>query len=204
MTEPQSDRLPFRVTICGIEELAEHCAIGVTHVLSILDPTAPEPPAFGAFGEHERLELRFDDVIEERPDAAAPQRHHVAQLLDLGRTLPAAGEAHLLVHCHAGISRSTAATTLILAQARPEIPATLILARIRGIRDKAWPNLRMIEFGEDLLGRSGEFSDAVGAVYLAQLQRRPQLAPYFLAAGRQKELDKAREAGWSGEGASAG
>jgi hypothetical protein len=34
-----------RVTICGIPELGEHCAAGVTHVLSILDPDWPDPPA---------------------------------------------------------------------------------------------------------------------------------------------------------------
>jgi len=34
---------PFRLTICGIPELDEHCAAGVTHVLSILDPDNPGP-----------------------------------------------------------------------------------------------------------------------------------------------------------------
>lgn len=40
----------FRVTICGIPELDEHCAAGVTHVLSILDPGWPDPAAFAQFG----------------------------------------------------------------------------------------------------------------------------------------------------------
>jgi hypothetical protein len=68
--------VPFRTTICGIDELGDHCELGVTHVLSILDPDAPEPPVFGSFGEHSRIELRFHDVIEERlglpRDWAAP------------------------------------------------------------------------------------------------------------------------------------
>src|SRR5439155_24490663 len=34
---------PFQITICGLDELACHCAGGVTHVLSILDPGWPEP-----------------------------------------------------------------------------------------------------------------------------------------------------------------
>jgi hypothetical protein len=37
---------------------------GVSHVVSILDPDWPMPSAFGACGEHQRLELRFDDLIE--------------------------------------------------------------------------------------------------------------------------------------------
>ena len=45
-----------RITICGISELGEHCAAGVTHVLSILGPNSPDPPEFAAFAPHRRLE----------------------------------------------------------------------------------------------------------------------------------------------------
>jgi len=38
---------PFGITICGIEELTEHCVADVSHVLSILDPAWPVPEAFG-------------------------------------------------------------------------------------------------------------------------------------------------------------
>ena len=64
---------PFRLTICGIPELDEHCAAGVTHVLSILDPDTPDPPAFAAFAPHHRLALRFYDIIETLPDRLAPE-----------------------------------------------------------------------------------------------------------------------------------
>ncbi len=103
--------MPFRTTICGIDELGDHCELGVTHVLSILDPDAPEPPVFGSFGEHSRVELRFNDVIEELPDRVVPGVQHLQEILALGRDLTAslATDAHLLVHCHAGVSRSTAA-----------------------------------------------------------------------------------------------
>jgi hypothetical protein len=52
---------PFKTTVCGIEELHDHSAVGVTHVLSILDPGRPLPDAFGSFREHERLEPWFND-----------------------------------------------------------------------------------------------------------------------------------------------
>lgn len=107
---------PFGITVCGIEELAGHGAAGASHVLSILDPDHPVPEAFGGFGEHEKLELRFHDIIDETPGLLAPQPGHVEAILALGRDLLAepARPAHLLVHCHAGISRSTASMVLIL------------------------------------------------------------------------------------------
>ena len=73
---------PFRVTICGIPELGEHCAAGVTHVLSILDPDHPDPVAFAAFAPHHRLALRFNDIIEPEFDRLAPTHADVERMLD--------------------------------------------------------------------------------------------------------------------------
>src|SRR5439155_3265952 len=147
---------PFRITICGIPELDEHCAAGVTHVLSILGPDWPDPEAFAAFPPHRRLTLRFHDIIEPDPDRVAPSRYDVERLLSFGRELHAATNSHLLVHCQAGVSRSTAATALILAQAYPERPASAALDAVVQLRPRAWPNLRIIELGDELLGRGGE------------------------------------------------
>ena len=191
------DRIaPFRITICGIEELAGHCEAGASHVLSILDPAWPVPDAFGAYGEHERLELRFHDVIEELPGTLPPQEEDVARLLAFGRDLvaePPEG-AHLLVHCHAGISRSTAAMTLILAQARPGLPARNIVAEVLRIRPKAWPNLRMIEMGDAMLARNGEVVEAAAGAYRRQLERYPHLAEQMTQGGRGREVAAARRA----------
>jgi len=114
------DLVPFQLTICGIDELAGHCPGGVTHVLSILDPGWPEPEALSIFDVHQRLRLRFHDVIESQPGWIAPERWDVELLLAFARGLNASGETHLLIHCHAGVSRSTAAAALVLAQARAD------------------------------------------------------------------------------------
>ena len=181
---------PFKITVCGIEELEGHCATGVSHVLSILDPGWPVPEAFGAFGEHERLELRFHDVIEAAPDVQPPREEHVEALLAFGRDLMAEPreDAHLLVHCHAGISRSTASMVLILAQAMPDRPAAEIVAEVLRIREKAWPNLRIIQLGDILLNRRGALVAAVPDAYREQLARRPGLAELMTKAGRGREV----------------
>jgi predicted protein tyrosine phosphatase len=188
----QSDA-PFLITVCGIEELAGHADRKVSHVLSILDPDHAEPEAFGAYGEHARLELRFHDVIEETPGFQAPQPADVEKILEFGRDILGDPEAirHVLVHCHMGISRSTASMTLLLAQAQPDLPAEAVLAQVVSIRDKAWPNLRIIGFGEEQLGREGEFTAAVAEVYRRQLERRPQIKDFFVDAGRGREISLA-------------
>lgn len=184
---------PFGITVCGIEELAGHCSTGASHVLSILDPDHPVPEAFGTFGEHRKLEVRFHDIIDDTPGQLLPQPEHVERILALGRDLlaePAA--AHLLVHCHAGISRSTASMALILAQALPEQPADVILKLVHDLREKAWPNLRLIEIGDAMLGRRGTLVEATHALHRLQIERRPHIAEFMELGGRGREVAAAR------------
>jgi predicted protein tyrosine phosphatase len=189
-----SDFVTFRITVCGIAELASHSAVGVTHVLSLLDPDFPDPDAFGAFGEHERLDLRFHDITDERPGMRLPEREDVAALLQFGRELDREPNAHLLVHCHMGISRSTASMALILAQARPDRPAAEALAEVRRIRAQIWPNLRVIEIGDELLGRKGELVAAAIARYRHVVERRPDIGRIMAEMGRGREVEAAKTA----------
>ena len=178
----------LRVTICGIPELGEHGAAGVTHVLSILDPEWPDPPALAGFTPHRRLALRFHDIIEVTPGWLAPSREDVARLLEFGREVTEPAQSHLLVHCHAGVSRSTAAAALILAQAHPERPAREALDAVARMRPRAWPNLRILEFGDALLARNGEIVAAASAVYRRVLDREPYLEEAMIDGGRGREV----------------
>ncbi len=185
------------LSICGLEELEQHVGLPVTHALSILDPDYPDPPLFGGFQGLTRTVLRFHDAIEGLPGQILPQRAHVEEILSFGAGLKAAAEgagAHLLVHCHAGISRSTAAMTTLLAQLSPERSADDILQHVVDIRAKAWPNLRMIESADDLLNRKGTLVAASARLYAVQLERFPNIAEFMRNNGRSREVDMAAQA----------
>src|SRR5690606_8422462 len=127
---------------------------------------------------HARLTLRFDDVISPRPDVLPPERSHIETLLKFGSGLAGEGTEplrHRLVHCHMGISRSTAAMTILLAEARPRADEDALVAAVRDIRPQAWPNLRMITFADELLDRRGRLVAAAGRLYGEQLRARPEL-----------------------------
>src|SRR3546814_17904131 len=98
--------VPFAITVCGVEELYGHCDVGVSHVLSMLDPGTPQPDAFGAFGEHARLEMRFHDLREAEARRPGPQADNVARQLAFGRDIlaPLAAAEPLLVPLGAGAS----------------------------------------------------------------------------------------------------
>jgi len=150
---------------------------------------------FLAFPPHRRLELRFHDVIDPMPRALLPEAEHVARLLEFGRHVIAAGPAaHVLVHCHAGISRSTAATALLLAQADPDRTPDDTFAEIARLRSRAWPNLRLLELGDRALGRDGALVKAVAAQYRRVIDADPNFARFMRDSGRGREVTLAQAA----------
>jgi predicted protein tyrosine phosphatase len=182
------------LTVCGLDELDYHSARGVTHVLSILDPDWPEPESLWAYDPHCRITLHFHDTIQPQPDLLPPQTEHVEAILNFGRSLMADVErqpTHLLVHCHAGISRSTAAMAMLLAQADPAEDEDSVFARLQDLRPQAWPNSLMIGFADDLLEREGRLSAALSRFYAQQLRKQPGTEQLMRKYGRGREVEMA-------------
>jgi predicted protein tyrosine phosphatase len=182
------------LTVCGLEELDGHRGSGVTHVLSILDPGTPDPESFSRYDPHHRTTLRFHDIVVPMPNMILPERSHVEEIVAFGEELvedARDGAGHLLIHCHMGISRSTAAMTTMLATAYPDESADGIVARLTAIRPQAWPNARMIGFADDLLGRGGTLSEAVRLLHARQIAEKPHLADTMRRLGRAIEVDRA-------------
>jgi predicted protein tyrosine phosphatase len=182
-------------TICGIKELDDHARAGVTHLLSILDPEAPEPSVYFNQDPREHLVLRFHDVILPHPELIMPQRTHIEELLAFGQRLPDGDPGHVLIHCHMGISRSTAAGAILLLQARPDLDEDEALVRIHAIRPNAWPNSLMIRHADHLLGRQGRLVAALGRLYRRQLLANPRFAEPLRSGGRLTEVEMAEAAG---------
>ena len=111
------------LTICGIDELPTHRSSAVSHVLSMIDPDRDDPDVFTHYSPHERTLLRFHDIIDDKADMIAPTPDIVEEVLRFGEalknTVDQRSNGHLLVHCHMGVSRSTAAMLTLMAQAQP-------------------------------------------------------------------------------------
>jgi len=179
--------VPYRLTICGLAELERFCRDGVTHVLSILDPEWPEPEPFAAFDSHHRECFYFDDVIAVRAGARAAERHDIERLLRFGETLTRDDVRHLLVHCHAGVSRSTAAAAILMAQHNPG-RETEAFERIAEIRPRSWPNSLLVRMADDVLDRRGALTAALAEHHRRVAERYPDLAALIRLHGRAHEV----------------
>ncbi len=183
------------LTICGIDELPEHGPRRVTHVLSIVDPGLPDLEAFGSYDPHHRTIMHFHDIIDPQPGQIMPQQKDVEKILDLGSDFAGSGlsvaEAHLLVHCHMGISRSTAAMLSLMAQADPAEGEDALFARLRAVRPQAWPNSVMVGFADAQLGRGGRLTEALGRHYGHQIAVQPKFRSWMNDLGRKRELEMA-------------
>ena len=183
------------LTICGISELPDQRARSVTHVLSILDPDHPDPEAFSAYDPHHRTVLRFHDAINPGPGVILPEPDDVEAILrfgdDLAHSRQERAQGHLLVHCHMGVSRSTAAMLTLMAQVHPRDPEEGLFERLAEIGPQAWPNSRMVGFADELLARDGRLVYALRRHYGRQIRRFPHFVGLMQDLGRGREVEMA-------------
>lgn len=142
--------------------------VGATHVLSLLDPG--KRPWL-----HPKTELKnwklfiFEDVIDPNYDRA-PTKDHVEQILAWARNLPP--DAVLLVHCEAGISRSTAAALAILVQYHGIDQIDRCVDLLFGVRPESAPNPLIAKYADELLNCNGKLLDAARKLNQNKLLRR--------------------------------
>ena len=151
--------------ICGRSQLSKTMKrVGATHVLSITDMDK-RPFLRPGFDPANWLWLKFEDVLDEK-DLYAPTKLHVAQILDWGQTLP--DNAIVVVHCEAGVSRSTAAVLSLLVQQAPDDIEGCI-AKLLEMRPQSCPNPVITRFADDILDCGGKLHAAAEKVATEKL-----------------------------------
>lgn len=133
----------------------------VSHVVSLLGPETPHRSFSGVPDPH-HLKLTFHDITAPAEGLTPPASDHVEQLL---RFLKARqGEAPMLIHCWAGISRSTASAFTAMCLYNPDADEGQLAQQLRGLSHVATPNRRIVAFADDMLGRQGRMVDAIDAI----------------------------------------
>jgi predicted protein tyrosine phosphatase len=108
------------------------------------------------------LKISMDDITEELEGFLAPSEHHVAQVLAFVRGWDRG--APLVVHCYAGISRSTASAFAAACALNPQRDELSIAQAIRAASPIASPNRLIVSLADRALGRDGRMLRALDAI----------------------------------------
>jgi predicted protein tyrosine phosphatase len=131
-----------------------------SHLVSLLSPVSTAevwPVADGA-----SLRLTFHDIAEPREGFTPPDAAQVARLMDFAAGWDAARP--MLVHCWAGVSRSTAAAFVVACQRAPQRSEREIAQALRAAATYATPNPLLVSLADAALGREGRMSAAIAEI----------------------------------------
>jgi predicted protein tyrosine phosphatase len=150
--------------VCGLSEVERLIAERrPSHMVTLLDPASMiETPAGLAAQRH--LRVGVNDIAEPMEGLVLPGERVVTDLIAFARDWDEA--APMLIHCWAGISRSTAAAFTIACERSAPGKEAAIARALREAAPHAYPNRRIVALADDLLGRRGRMVDAVEAIGL--------------------------------------
>jgi predicted protein tyrosine phosphatase len=150
------------IHVCSLARLyATVDETGARHIVTLLrDKQRVERPAHIAPENH--LILSVDDISTPIDGYAAPGDEHVARLIEFVGAWDRA--APMVVHCFAGISRSTAGAFVVACALNPDRDETEIALAIRRASRTAQPNARIVAIGDRLLDRGGRMVQAVESI----------------------------------------
>ena len=152
-----------RLHVCSLARLAETAlAIQPSRLVTLLSPggVVATRPSMIAADRH--LTVGVSDIVAAKEGFTHPEAEHVDALHAFFRAWDR--QAPLLIHCYAGVSRSTAAAYIglcLLSPARDEAEAA---AALRAASPTATPNARLIALADAALGRDGRMVAAIAAI----------------------------------------
>lgn len=150
------------IHVCSLAKVEETVArTGAARLLSLLsagtEVTRPE-----SIARENHLHLVMHDIAVAQDGMTMPGEEHVLDILDFGRqwdrTRP------LVIHCYAGISRSTASAYIIAAALAPQRDEVELARTLRALSPSATPNPRLIAVADALLDRKGRMVEAIQAI----------------------------------------
>lgn len=154
--------VPAPLIVCSLRQMPEQVdARRVSHLVSLINAhmMPPTPPGIE---ESRHLRLAINEIAETEASLRHPVAAHLEQFLSFiagwDRTAP------LLLHCSAGLSRSTAAAYIALCALDPDTPETLFAHRLRQASETASPNRIMVAVADQLLKRGGRMAAAIDLI----------------------------------------
>lgn len=129
-----------------------------SHMLTVMSEKSDVPRPASVKPQNHKT-LIFNDISAERDGLVVPASNHVKTIFEFAKQWDR--QAPLMIHCFAGVSRSTA-SAYIIANAMGDKRCPIDLAKELRLRSPtATPNARMIALADVLLDKNGELVSAI-------------------------------------------
>ena len=150
------------IHVCPLSKIeATVAATGARHLLSVINlGTEVVRPA--AILPDDHLFVGINDITTPQDGLIHPAAEHVEGILGFVRRWPR--QAPLVVHCYAGISRSTASAFIAACALNPDASEMEIAQRLRAASPSATPNALLVSLADNALGRRGRMMAAIAAI----------------------------------------
>jgi predicted protein tyrosine phosphatase len=150
------------VHVCALRHVSEMVKrTGARHLVSPINADfLPETPK--AISGDRHLKLDMNDIVEAHPELIPPGTGHVAKLLDFVQTWDR--QAPILIHCYAGLSRSTAAAFIALCALNSRTPEETIARALRRSSATAVPNRLFVALADKVMRREGRMIAALNTM----------------------------------------
>jgi predicted protein tyrosine phosphatase len=147
------------IHVCSLAALPSIVKLtGASHVLTVMANVAQvQRPESVLPANH--LKVQMDDITEAMDGFVAPSEMHIEQVLNFVRGWDR--NAPLVVHCYAGISRSTASAFATVCALNPHRDEIAIARQIRAASPIASPNRLIVGLADKALGREGRMLRAL-------------------------------------------
>jgi predicted protein tyrosine phosphatase len=150
------------IHVCSLARLhdtvAETRASHIVTLLRLIDRV--QRPTSVVEANH--LVLGMDDIMMPIDGYIHPAEEHVHDLIRFVQRWDR--QAPVVIHCYAGISRSTAGAFITACALNPGRDEAKIARAIRGSSKTAMPNIMLVGHADRILGRNGRMIAAVEAL----------------------------------------
>src|SRR5579871_577341 len=151
-----------RLHVCSLALIGETVAkTGARSLVTLLSPgTEVERP--NGIRPERHLYLALSDIDDPMPGQILADASHLEELLGFVHAWDRAEP--MVIHCFAGVSRSTAAAYIAACALNPSGDEFAIARTMRAASPTASPNPRLIALADEALGRRGRMNDAIAAI----------------------------------------
>lgn len=148
--------------VCGLAHVEPLIAARrPSHMITLLDPASMIETPVGLSPDR-HLRIGVNDIVEPVEDLVLPDETVVGRILAFGRTWDETQP--MLIHCWAGISRSTATAFILACERSPDADELAIARALRRAAPHAYPNRRIVALADGQMGRGGRMVEAVDAI----------------------------------------